>query len=79
MAAANSFCRVMMTAESGFFCWFRLPGDKPAPAEAGAVPAEAAKEKTTEEPEALILCRRCGQAIARPNDRIVRDGSHQHT
>jgi len=79
MVAFNGYCRYMMTAESGFLFWFRLPGEKPAPAKPGAVPTEAAEEKTAEEPEALVLCRRCGQAIARPGDRTVRDGSHQHT
>jgi hypothetical protein len=31
------------------------------------------------DPEAVILCRRCGHMITRPRDRIIKDGSHSHT
>ena len=31
------------------------------------------------DPEAVILCRRCGHLITRPRDRIIKDGNHRHT
>jgi hypothetical protein len=31
------------------------------------------------DPEAVILCRRCGHLITRPRDRIFKDGNHRHT
>jgi hypothetical protein len=31
------------------------------------------------DPEAVILCRRCGHLITRPSDRIIKDGSYRHT
>jgi hypothetical protein len=31
------------------------------------------------DPEAVILCRRCGHLITRPRDRFIKDGSHSHT
>ena len=31
------------------------------------------------DPEAVILCRRCGHLITRPRDRTIKDGSHSHT
>ncbi len=68
-----------MPVANGFFYRFRLPGDQLAPGRAGAVPAEAVEEKEGDQPEALILCRNCGHAIARPNDRAERNGSHRHT
>lgn len=68
-----------MTVASGFSYWFRLPGDPPDSFRTGAVPLEAVEEKKVDQPEALILCRNCGHAIARPNDRAERNGSHRHT
>ncbi|MEJ2642795.1 MAG: cereblon family protein [Desulfosarcinaceae bacterium] len=31
------------------------------------------------DPEAVILCRRCGHPVTRPRNRIIKDGSHRHT
>jgi hypothetical protein len=31
------------------------------------------------DPEAVILCRRCGHPITRPKDRTVVDGNYRHT
>lgn len=68
-----------MTAASGLMHWFRLPEDRPTPGKTGAEPAATAEGKTADEPEALILCRSCGQAVARLHDRTERHGSHRHT
>jgi hypothetical protein len=68
-----------MSATSGLIHWFRLPGDKKAPAHPGATPAVTSEDTTAEEPELLVRCRNCGHVVARPKDRIERDGAHHHT
>jgi hypothetical protein len=42
-------------------------------------PQDRAEDETVEDEEAYIVCRQCNQAITRPADRIVKDGSHRHT
>jgi len=47
--------------------------------------AQQAQETAADEaldaadPEAVILCRRCGHLITRPRNRIIKDGNHRHT
>jgi hypothetical protein len=56
----------------------REPGGKP-DAEGDVTVLEKEAEEPAPEEEEYILCRQCHQAITRPVDRIVIQGSHRHT
>jgi hypothetical protein len=58
--------------------FFRVPADKPDEEGEIVTVEEQAPEQSPEEEE-YILCRQCRQAITRPVERIVIQGSHQHT
>ena len=58
--------------------FFRVPADKPDEEGEIVTVEEEAAEQSPEEEE-YILCRQCRQAITRPVERIVIQGSHQHT
>jgi hypothetical protein len=51
-----------------------MTGDE---SETTAMEEEAGEEVPEEEP--YILCRQCHQAITRPEERMVMQGSHRHT
>lgn len=56
----------------------RIPADKPVE-EGDPTILEKEAEKRSPEEEEYILCRQCHQAITRPAERIVMQGSHRHT
>ena len=58
--------------------FLRIPADKPGQEGGTAILKKEAKERSPEEEE-YILCRQCRQAITKPADRIVMQGSHRHT
>ena len=63
--------------ENAVHC-LRVPADKGKPEGDIAVVEKEAAEPSPEEEE-YIICRQCRQAITRANERIVIQGSHQHT
>ena len=68
----------MMQIVTGDIYLLREPADESGSEGGIAVLEEEAEEPAPEEEE-YILCRQCRQAITRPADRIVVQGSHQHT
>ena len=62
--------------DSAFF--FRVPAGKPGE-DSGTITVEKEAEERSPEEEEYILCRQCHQAITKPADRIVIQGSHRHT
>ncbi len=58
--------------------FFRIPADKPGE-EGDTTTVEKEAEEQSPEEEEYILCRQCHQAITKPADRIVMQGSHRHT
>ena len=68
----------MISTDVGSLHLLRQPSEKQGPGQTPDVVEEEAEEQEPEEEE-YILCRQCRQAIARPADRIVVQGSHSHT
>ena len=68
----------MMRFDFGHIYCLREPADKPG-IEGDTTVLEKEAEEPAPEEEAYILCRQCHQAITRPVDRIVVQGSHRHT
>jgi hypothetical protein len=56
----------------------RIPADKSEEEGDIAILEKEAEERSPDE-EKYILCRQCHQAITKPADRIVMQGSHRHT
>ena len=68
---------MMSTTPDGAFL-FREPAGKPGE-DGGTITVEKEAEERSPEEEEYILCRQCHQAITKPADRIVMQGSHRHT
>ena len=68
----------MILADAGCLDFLRIPSNRPGDESEITIAEEEAGEQAPEE-EAYILCRQCHQAITRPNERIVMQGSHRHT
>ena len=67
---------ISTTPNSAFL--LRVPSDKPGEDGGTAILEKEAEERLPDEEE-YILCRQCHQAITKPADRIVMQGSHRHT
>ncbi len=67
---------ISTTPDCAYF--FRIPADKPGE-EGDTTTVEKQAEEQSPEEEEYILCRQCHQAITKPADRIVMQGSHRHT
>jgi len=67
---------ISATPNRAFF--LRIPADQPGAEDDTAILEKEAEERSPEEEE-YILCRQCHQAITKPADRIVMQGSHRHT
>ena len=68
----------MNFAAAGFIHFFRIPADKSGEyGETAIIEKDAADTSPGE--KRYILCRQCRQAIAKPDDRVVMQGSHRHT
>lgn len=68
----------MISATPDYAYFFRIPPGKPGVEGNTTIVEKEAEERSPEEEE-YILCRQCHQAITRPADRIVMQGSHRHT
>ena len=68
----------MISSSPDFVYFFRIPADQPG-IEDGTTTIEKEAEERSPEEENYILCRQCHQAITKPADRIVVQGSHHHT
>ncbi len=68
----------MISATPDYAYFFRIPADKPGE-EGDTTTVEKEAEEQSPEEEEYILCRQCHQAITKPADRIVMQGSHRHT
>ena len=68
----------MISATPDCAYFFRIPADRPG-AEGDTTTFEKEAEDPSPEEEEYILCRQCHQAISRPADRIMMQGSHRHT
>ncbi len=68
----------MISATPDCAYFFRIPADKPGE-EGDTTTVEKEAEEQSPEEEEYILCRQCHQAITKPADRIVMQGSHRHT
>ena len=58
---------------------FRDPSQKHPSAEDPESTIEDKPDDDSTEPENLIICRQCRHIVAKPDDRIEVQGSHQHT
>jgi len=67
---------ISATPNPAFF--LRIPADQPGKEGDTAILEKEAEERSPEE-EQYILCRQCYQAITKPADRIMMQGSHLHT
>jgi hypothetical protein len=67
---------ISATPNQAFF--LRIPADQPGEEDDTAILEKEAEERLPEEEE-YILCRQCHQAITKPADRIMMQGSHLHT
>ena len=65
----------MISTTPDYTFYFRIPTDKPGK-EGGTITIEKEAEDRSPEEEEYILCRQCHQAITKPADRIVMQGSH---
>jgi hypothetical protein len=68
----------MISRVNGRIYLLRTPSEMTDDESETTVMEEEAGEETPEE-EPYILCRQCHQAITRPEERIVMQGSHRHT
>ena len=68
----------MISATPDCAYFFRIPAEKPGE-EGDTTTVEKEAEEQSPEEEEYILCRQCHQAITKPADRIVMQGSHRHT
>jgi len=73
-----TFYESMMSTTPDGACFFRVPAGKPEE-DGGTTTVEKEAEERSPEEEEYILCRQCHQAITKPADRIVMQGSHRHT
>lgn len=67
-----------MTTETWPTLFLRTVNDRPDRTGEKRAPSESAEEQETEG-ERYIRCRRCRQEIAKPSDRVTKDGAHRHT
>jgi hypothetical protein len=68
----------MISATPNHAFFLRIPADQPGEEDDTAILEKEAEERSPEE-EGFILCRQCHQAITKPAERIVMEGSHLHT
>jgi hypothetical protein len=68
----------MISAPPTYAFYLRVPADKPGEDDDTAILEKEAEERLPEEEE-YILCRQCHQAITKPAERIMMQGSHLHT
>ena len=68
----------MISTTPDYTFLFRIPTDKPGE-EGETITIEKEAGDRSPEEEEYILCRQCHQAITKPADRIVMQGSHRHT
>ena len=68
----------MIAATSDRALFFRIPADNEGE-KGDTITVEKETEERSPEEEQYILCRQCHQAITKPADRIVMQGSHRHT
>jgi hypothetical protein len=67
----------MITASPNRAFFLRIPADQPGEEDTAILEKEA--EEGLPEEEEYILCRQCHQAITKPAERIMMQGSHLHT